>query len=282
MDDQKGTQNASTPPPIYVVSGNLGALGEQLARTVLAQFQDTYLPLEIRPRTTHIEQLESVVAEAAITSGTIIHTLVDPDLRPVMIRLAEEKGVFAIDAVGPLLKRLTEVIGQEPAGKPGMYRQLHATYYKRIEAIEYTMDHDDGVNPDGWADAEVVLLGVSRVGKTPISLYLSILGWKAANIPLVTGIMPNAELSRLDERRVVGLTIEPSQLIYHRRLRQSRLAAGSQSRYSDPENVYEEIEAAELFFRRNGFRMVDVTGKPIESSADEIINIVTKQTNTYP
>jgi regulator of PEP synthase PpsR (kinase-PPPase family) len=280
MDNQKVTQKASTPPPIYVVSGNLGALGEQLARTVLAQFQDTYVPLEIYPRTTHIEQLEGIVAEAAKHKGTIIHTLVDPHLRPEMIRLSAEKGVFAIDAVGPLLERLTEVMGHEPAGKPGLYRQLHATYYKRIEAIEYTMDHDDGMNPDGWGEAEIVLLGVSRVGKTPISLYLSILGWKVANIPIVTEIKPHDHLSKLDQRRVVGLTIAASQLIYHRQLRQRRLAAGSRSRYSDPKKIFEEIEATELFFRRKGFRMIDVTGKPIESSADEIINLVTERTNS--
>ncbi len=271
VDPNSQVFEQTRPAPIYVVSGNLGTLGEQLTRTILAQFTDVDVPVRIVPRVIFAEKIEQVVAEVKQAGGTIVHTLVDSKVREVMIEVARRNGVVAIDAISPLLTHLTEKLGQEPIGKPGMYRLLHQSYFKRIDAIDFTMEHDDGKNYQNWKDAEIVLVGVSRVGKTPISLYLSMLGWRVANVPLVYGITPRPELFALDRRKVVGITLEPGQLVQHRRFRQQRLGTGGLSVYDDPEKVFEETIAAKKIFQQGGFRVVDATDKPIETSAEEVI-----------
>jgi regulator of PEP synthase PpsR (kinase-PPPase family) len=264
-------------PPIYLVSGGTGASGEQLVHTVLAQFPECQVPVIIVPRVRHKEQIEDVVAKAESTGSIIVHTMVDARLRHILIQLAHDQDVVCVDLMGDLLSRLTETLQQDPIGRPGLYRQLHHAYFERVTAIEYTMAHDDGQNRDGWPQAEIVLTGVSRVGKTPLSMYLSVLGWKVANVPLVKGVSPPSELFQLDRRRVIGLSIEPGQLVIHRQQRQSRLGAPGPSAYTDAAAIYEELEAAQQIFQRGGFTVVDVTDKPIETSADEIIERVTRQ-----
>jgi hypothetical protein len=264
-------------PRIYLVSGGMGASGEQLVRTLLAQFPESQASVINVPRVRRVEQVADVVARAADSSGIVVHTLVDAQLREALIRLAGERGVVSIDLAGELLARLSDVLGQEPIGRPGLYRQLHRAYFQRVEAIEFTMAHDDGAHPQGWPQAEIVLVGVSRAGKTPLSMYLSVLGWKVANVPLVRELPPPPELFELDRRRVIGLSIEPGQLLAHRQQRQRRLGALGPSAYSDPEAIYEESEAARLVFARGRFSVIDVTDKPIETTADEVVERVTRQ-----
>ena len=182
--------------------------------------------------------------------------------------------------IGRLLSHLSGVLDQEPAGQPGLYRQLRQAYFDRVEAIEFTMAHDDGKNQQGWGRAEIILVGVSRVGKTPLSMYLAVRGWKVANVPLLPEIPPPPKLFELDRRRIVGLIIEPGQLIDHRQQRQRRLNVSGGSAYTDPVKLYEEIEEARKMYRRNGFAMVDITDKPIEESADEVIGLVTRRLQT--
>lgn len=150
-------------------------------RTVLAQFHRAEVPVIIVPHVRQVAQVRKVVEEAAGTGGTIVHTLVDVSLRRARIRTARDRNVVAIDLMGRLLSRVAVVLGQEPIGQPGLYRQLRQAYFDRVEAIEFTVGHDDGRNPHEWHPAEIVLVGVSRVGKTPLSMYLSTLGWKVSS-----------------------------------------------------------------------------------------------------
>jgi regulator of PEP synthase PpsR (kinase-PPPase family) len=268
------------PSPIYIVSGGVGASGEQLVYTVLAQFPGSRVPVITVSYVRQPQQIEDVVARAHATCGTIVHTLVDGRLRGYLVQLAQERGVVAIDLMGALMSRLAELLEQEPAGHPGLYRQLHQDYFERVASIDFAMAHDDGRNPNGWPLADVVLVGPSRVGKTPLSMYLSVLGWKVANVPLVMGLAPPPELFQLDPRRVVGLNIEPGQLLGHRQQRQRHLGAPGPTAYTDPATIYEEIEAARQVFKRGGFSTIDVTDKPIEASADEIIALITRRFGT--
>ena len=158
-----------------------------------------------------------------------------------------------------------------PKAQPGLYRKLHSEYFERVAAIDFTMAHDDGKNPDGWPQADAVLVGVSRVGKTPLSLYLAVLGWKVANVPLVPQIPLPESFFSLDPQRVIGLTVEPDQLMEYRARRQRMLGAPGPSAYADPESIYEEIEEARKVFRKGRFKIVDMTDKTIEQGADEII-----------
>lgn len=264
-------------PPLFVVSSSMATLGEQVARTVLPQFRGVHVPVKIFRRVQQESQVEEIIIEARSAGATIIHTIANPDLRSVLVNRAAEREVVAIDIVGPLIERLTDVLGIEPVGKPGLYRELHESYFQRIEAIEYTLKHDDGMNARGWPEAEIVLVGVSRIGKTPLSLYLSMLGWKVANIPLVPGIPPRPELFELDRRRVIGLNIDPAQLHHYREHRQRRLGVLGRSDYHELEKLYEETEAARHIFRRGGFRVIDVSNKPIETTAGQVIDRITSQ-----
>ena len=145
-----------------------------------------------------------------------------------------------------------------------------------LNILEYLSD--DGKNPEGWSEAEIVLTGVSRVGKTPLSMYLAVLGWKVANVPLVMGISPPLDLFHLNPNRVVGLTIDPTKLLMHRQQRQRRLGTLGNSPYADPVKLFEEVEVADRIFARGGFLVLDVTDKPIEASADDVIKLITRHT----
>jgi regulator of PEP synthase PpsR (kinase-PPPase family) len=260
---------------VFILSGGMGSSGEQLVRTVIAQFPDANLSVEIFPKVYTRDQVQEILGEAVKSDAVVVHTFVDPDLRGYVMKVSQDIGLSAIDLVGPLIGQLVEKIHQVPLGKPGLYRQLYQSYFDRIRAMDYMLDHDDGKNPEGWRDAEIILLGASRVGKTPLSLYLSVLGWQVANVPLVADISPRKELFELDRNRLVGLTIAPAELIEHRKHRQRNLGvAGSPSSYVDPEKIFEELQTIEVFYRRHRISVVDVTGKPIETTADEIIRRV--------
>lgn len=273
--DDEGLE--AKPPPIYVVSGGVGTSGEQLVHTVLAQFPDNDMPVIVVGNVRQVEQIDTVIAEAKNSGGTIAHTMVDAGLRSELEQRAQAAGVQAIDLMGSLLGHTAQVLGREPVGHPGLYRQLHRAYFDRVAAIEFSMAHDDGKRPEGWPSAEIVLVGVSRSGKTPLSLYLSVLGWKVANIPLILNVPPSPKLFQLDPHRVVGLVIEAGQLLLHRQQRQIRLGAPGPSDYVDPDRIYEELLSARQIFRQGGFSVIDVTDKPIETCADEIIRLIQRQ-----
>ena len=271
------TQQTNPTPAarIYIVSGGNGASGEQLVHTVLAQFPDNSLPLITVSQVRRLSQIETVVDQAAATGSLIVHTLVETHLRDGLSRLAQAQGVPTLDMVSGLFAWLTTTLGRSPIEQPGLYHRLNQAYFERIAAIEFAITHDDGKLAQDWPRAEIVLVGVSRVGKTPLSIYLSIQGWKVANVPLVPAFPPPANLFELDPRRVIGLQIQPGQLISHRQKRQRRLHHTShQSDYTDPTAIYEETKAAHQLFRRAGFAVIDVTDKPIESSANEIAGLM--------
>ncbi len=266
-------------PSIYVISGGVGASGEQLVRTAVAQFQEMDVSVQVFPKVFTKKQAKLIVQAAADEDAIVAHTFVNAEIREVVSSYAQKLNVVEIDLIGSLMERLSHIFQKEPIGKPGLYRLLYKSYFDRIDAMDFTFSHDDGQNPQGWGNAEFVLLGPSRVGKTPLSLYLSILGWKVANVPLVPGIPPPSTLFELDKRRMVGLTIDPSTLVQHRVHRQRRLGVVGESKpaYVDPVKVFEETEAIESMLRKEGIPIIDVTEKPIETSAAEIVRLVTRK-----
>jgi [pyruvate, water dikinase]-phosphate phosphotransferase / [pyruvate, water dikinase] kinase len=265
-----------SPPPIFIVSGGTGTSGEQVVNTVLAQFPDIPVPVVTIRSVRNQEQLENVITQAKEQGGTIVHTMVDSQLRQRLIELAQERDVTAIDLMGELLDRLTAALGQPPLEKAGLYRQLHRPYFERIEAIEYALKHDDGQNREGWREADVLLVGVSRTGKTPLSIYLSVLGWKVANLPIVLEIPTPPELYKLEPARVIGLKIDLDRLLAFRRRRVGQLGIPAQSAYTDPERIEEELRLAQSVFRKGGFYTIDVTDKTVEVNADEVIKRISQ------
>lgn len=273
MADQ---QNQRTPPPVFIISGGAGALGKHVARIALSQFRLDELEIVVIPQVRAPAQLADALEQVTARGGIILHTMVDPVMRRELVAMAAQRNILAIDTIGSAVDQMSTVFGLTPLGQPGLYHGEEEAYMERIKAIEYTVDHDDGRNPSELHEADVVLTGVSRVGKTPLSIYLSVLGWKVANVPLVAGIGAPDELFQIDRRRVVGLIIDPGELSEHRRWRQRRMANTAGRSYTDPSNLYDELEMARRVFRKGGFAVIDVTGKPVEESADEIIALVTR------
>ena len=175
---------------VYVVSGGMGASGEQLARTALAQFGGVDVPVAIVPHVRTADEIRGVVERAAASNGLLIHTLVDAGLREELVAAAREQQVVEFDVMGPVLDVLAKVLGREPLGLPGLYRKIREDYFRRIDAIEFAVRHDDGRNCAELGEADIVLTGVSRAGKTPLAMYLAMRGYKAANVPLVRNIEP--------------------------------------------------------------------------------------------
>ena len=175
------------------------------------------------------EAVRAVVREAAGTGGLVVHTLVSPKLRRTMLLAGRQRGIITIDLLGPVLTRLTEALELSPKAVPGLFEQLDDEYFARIDAIEYTINHDDGRHPEDLPDADLVLVGVSRTGKTPLNVFLAYRGWRAANVPVICDMEPPPQLFDIDPRRVVALVIDPERLCAIRKVRAKRL-----SRVSSP------------------------------------------------
>lgn len=262
-------------PPIYIVSGGKGLAGNAVVQAVLIQFPDNKIPVIIEPDVLTLERMEEVVAKALACKGIIVHTMVDPEARAMLTGICAEREVKHIDLVGDLSGYLSSLLNTEPISKPGLYRLSNIDYFKRVEAIDYTLKVDDGQSPELIPQADIVLTGVSRTGKTPLSIYLAMFGWKVANVPIVKGIDLPDELFSVDHGRVFGLNISPVYLIAQRANRVRSLGMGQGADYIDRRKVTDELDYARGIFQRGGFTEIQVTNKPIESSANEILTILT-------
>lgn len=269
------------PPVIHIVSGGVGASAELLTHTVLAQFPGVRPQLVIHAHVHEMQDVCKSVDQAAASHGIILHTLVNEEMREGLIAEAQRRGVDAVDLAGPILDKLAARLQTEPVGQPGRYRQLYGQYFERVDAIEFTIAHDDGKRSEELGDAEVVLMGVSRLGKTPLSVYLAMQGWKVANVPFVPGIAPPSELWQIDRRRILGLTIQPPQLAVHRKWRERRMGVAVGD-YVDQKSIAHELREANRFFAQYDIPVIDVTDKPIETSGAEIEATVSRRLNSMP
>ena len=266
-------------PPIFIVSGGKGLAGDAVVQSVLIQFPNNSIPVIIVPDVLNQDRIDEVIKRAMATNGVIVHTMVDPEVRQLLIQSCIKNNVNHIDLVGDLSDYLSSLLKTKPISKPGLYRLSHIAYFKRVEAIDFTLKVDDGQNPEKITLADIVLTGVSRTGKTPLSVYLAMFGWKVANVPLVPGIDPPEELFKADPGRVFGLNISPVYLIAQRANRVRTLHLDESNDYINKRKVSDELESARRIFERGKFTEIQVTNKPIESSANEILTILTARFN---
>jgi regulator of PEP synthase PpsR (kinase-PPPase family) len=270
-------RNHAPYPPILAVSDGTGSSADHLIRSMLVQFGDPPVPVIKVPGVSTPQDVANAIALASDRGGTmVVHTILDANLRAELVRQCTDLGMQCIDLVGELLDGLGKRLGPPSTLRPGLYRRLHREYFQRVEAIDFAIRHDDGQNLDTLPDADMVLLGVSRSGKTPLSMYLAMQGWKVANVPLVAGIAPPVQLEQVDPRRLVGLRISSELLVHHRAYRQSSLGTFT-SLYTDPARIFHEIETARAYYRRMRVPTVDVTNKPIESSARDVVAVITRR-----
>ena len=264
-------------PPIYIVSGGKGLAGDAVVQSILIQFPNNKVPVIISPNVVSTEKIDEVITQVLRTKGVIVHTMVDPEMRKLLISACNENEVTHFDLAGNLSDYLSDLLQIKPISKPGLYRLSHIDYFQRVEAIEFTLKHDDGQNAERINNADIVLTGVSRTGKTPLSVYLAMFGWKVANVPLIPGIPPPETLFKIDKDRVFGLTISVQYLIAQRGNRMKNLKMALETDYIEPRKVRMELEYAETIFARAGFTVFDITNKPIESSANEILTLLTER-----
>ena len=264
-------------PPIYIVSGGKGLAGDAIVQSVLIQFPNNKVPVIICPDVLNQAKMDEVISKALETKGIIVHTMVDPGARKMLIESCVKSSVNHIDLAGSLSDYLSDLLKTKPISQPGLYRLSNIAYFKRVEAIDFTLKVDDGQNPEKIGQADIVLTGVSRTGKTPLSVYLAMFGWKVANVPIVPGIEPPEELFKADRGRVFGLNISPVYLIAQRANRVKSLHMDEDSDYINKRKVADELDYARRIFERGGFTEIQVTNKPIESSANEILTIITSR-----
>jgi regulator of PEP synthase PpsR (kinase-PPPase family) len=256
---------------VYIVSDATGGTGQRVVQAALAQFRDAQVSVELRPGVLEEAQLEELIEEAAHHGGTIVHTLALPTLREIMMEKGRAHHVVTIDLLGPLVHRLSDCLELAPLARPGLLRQLDESYLQRIDAINFAVRHDDGRNPEDLPQAELVLVGVSRTSKTPISVFLAYRGWRVANVPLIADIDPPPALKRVERSKIVNLTIDPERLVLLRKARVSRMGRGLSLNYATQNQVQRELDWAELLLRRHRWATINVTNKSIEECAAEII-----------
>lgn len=264
-------------PHIYVVSGGKGLAGDAVVKSLLVQFPNHRLPVTIVPDIQTETAVKRAVIEAKNNNGVIVHTMVDRKMRACINRLCADKHVPSFDLMGDLSEFLSEKLKTEPINQPGLFRKLNQEYFDRIKAIEYSLNTDDGMNPDRLHHSDIILTGISRTGKTPLSIYLAMFGWKVANVPIVNNIPPPDELFKVDPRRVFGLKISMNTLIEQRKRRVASMGRFDSRSYLDPSDIVQEMDYSLKIFQRGNFTTIDVTNKPIESSANEIVNYLNQR-----
>jgi [pyruvate, water dikinase]-phosphate phosphotransferase / [pyruvate, water dikinase] kinase len=258
---------------VFVVSDGTGRTAEQALNAALAQFPTAAVKILVRPKVRTAAQVEKVVLEAARAKGFIVHTIVQDAERELVLRLGREHNVETIDLMGPLIARLSGTLALSPTERPGLFGRLNKSYFRRIETMEFAIKHDDGQRVEDLKRADIVLLGVSRTFKTPLSIYLAFKGWFVANIPILVDGDPPLILDKVPASRVFCLDTNARQLAELRRARAEYLR-GATEHYADPEYVRIELMRARRYFGEHpGWTIVNVTNKPIEEIASEILSL---------
>ena len=267
---------------IYVISDGTGKTAEEVVRAALTQFDNPEVEITRQSRVREPEQIRQAVRQARQSRGFIVHTLVSENMRALVLTEGRQANVPTIDLMGPMLTRLSGLLALQPRSMPGLFNTFDPAYLQRIEAIDFTVRHDDGQNISDLDKAEIVLVGVSRTSKTPLSIYLGYRGWKVANVPLVLGIDPPAELMNLPHKRAVGLVIKPERLAGLRQARSELMGVGPVG-YADLDHIRKEmVFAYEVFEQRRDWPLVDVTTKPIEESAAEVVTLLGRTGKALP
>lgn len=257
---------------IYVLSDSTGETAERVVRAALSQFGGSDVRIVRLAKVSNQQEVHQAMATVSHDGGLLVYTLVDSTLAIAVHTIAEEKGLIAFDLLSPLLHSLSAFLGTVARSTPGLLHQIDTDYFRRMEAVNFTVKHDDGQETRGLSKADLVLVGVSRSSKTPLSMYLANKGYKVANVPLVKGIEPPEELDGIDPQKVVGLIISPKRLVEIRTSRLVTMGQSMKNSYADYEKVEEEITFCRQYFRRHpAWAIIDVTNKSVEESASEIL-----------
>jgi regulator of PEP synthase PpsR (kinase-PPPase family) len=261
---------------VIVISDGTGETASAITRAAMTQFQDKEIFFTRYKNIRTREQIDAIFQEAAIHHDIVVYTIVSVELRAYIAELSKRDHVRSVDVMGPLLTAFSNFFESEPNYQPGLLHAVNDQYFKRVAAIEFTLNHDDGRNMNSLEEADVILVGISRTSKTPLSMYLSLEGLKVVNVPIVMGVTLPEKLFQVDQRKIFGLTIEPDTLFAIRKNRLSRLGLSKdEGDYADISKVVEEIEWANRLFSENKrWPVFNVTGKALEETAAEITKLL--------
>ena len=258
---------------LHLLSDSTGETLETIAKAALAQFEGVETIKHFWPMIRSANNLERILAEIAQNPGIVLFTLVNAETRRTLEQRCLALGLPAVAPLDEVTHALSTMLGQAAVARPGRQHALDAAYFARVEAIQFTIAHDDGIGWENWEEADIVLAGVSRTSKTPTSIYLANRGYKVANIPLVPESPPPSNLFRLKHPLVIGLTTNIDRLIQVRRNRLLSLNQAPETDYVDQDAVTRELAFARRLFADNGWPTIDVTRRSIEETAAAIINL---------
>ncbi|HEX9955412.1 MAG TPA: pyruvate, water dikinase regulatory protein [Allosphingosinicella sp.] len=258
---------------LHLLSDSTGETLELIAKACLAQFEGVEVRRHLWPMVRSEGHLDRVLDDIERRPGLVLYTLVNSNIRRELEQKTRRRGIHAVSALDPVVHALSAALGQQATARPGRQHALDAAYFARVDAIQFSIAHDDGVNWENWEDADIVLAGVSRTSKTPTSIYLANRGYKVANIPLVPESPPPSALFGLKHPLVVGLTTNPDRLIQIRRNRLLSLNQAPETDYVNSEAVNAELAFARRIFADNGWPVIDVTRRSIEETAYAIVKL---------
>jgi regulator of PEP synthase PpsR (kinase-PPPase family) len=268
------SENEGSAVELHVVSDATGETATRVVAAVEAQFPDQPFVTVRHPRVETVADLHLALARMQGRPAVVIFTVVEPTLREAMRELCSEADLVYCDLLAEPLAAVARVSGHAATMKPGLHAPLDQHYFQRIAAIEYAVKADDGLGR-ALPNADIVLVGVSRTSKTPLSMYLGYLGWKVANVPIVKGIEPAPELFAVDSAKVVGLTIDAHRLA---EIRAERIQLmGGDRRYASLTEIYDELDYAADIHRRLGCPVIDVSELSIEEIAQRILRTVERR-----
>lgn len=259
-------------PVIYIASDSAGETGESVVRAAAVQFYPQQVDVRIVPFLENRDGIDKLIQTAKATDGIIVFTLVIPELRDYLVEQAIRNQLMYIDLLGPILGSLEKKFQRESRHQPGMIHPLDEDYFKKVEAVEFAVKYDDGRDFNGVLQADIVLVGVSRTSKTPLSMYLAHKKFKVANVPLVPEIQPPEQLFTVSNKKIIGLRITPEKLNVIRSERLKALGLPQTAMYANVERINKELAYADKIMKRIGCEIIDVSNKAVEETASLIID----------
>lgn len=262
---------------VYIISDSLGETGEVVVRAALSQFKTDNYEFNRYSHIKDLIKLEKIMKQASKEENAlIVYTLVNEKLVKFVKEYAKGCNMVTIDLISPLIDALSQKLNNEPTRRSGAIRDLDDAYFSRVAAIEFAVKYDDGKDPRGFFEADVVLLGVSRTSKTPLSMYLANKNIKVANLPLVVESEPPKEIYKIPAKRIIGLTNTPEKLNEIREERLKSLGLPKNSNYACLSRILDELEYADKIMKKIGCPVINVSNKAIEETADIVISLLIK------
>ena len=266
--------NAERKPVVFILSDSIGETAELVAKAAASQYNGANVEVRRVPFVSDEQTIREAVTEASENNGIIIYTMILPELRKLVREYSEKASVAYVDVMGPAMDAFASIMPGKPRMEPGLVRKMDAQYFRRVEAIEFAVKYDDGKDPRGLDLADLILVGVSRTSKTPLSMYLAHKQIKVANVPLVPEVLPPDELFELPRGKVVGLTISPNQLYEIRKERLLALGLRHQSSYASLERILLELEYSDKIMKKLGCPVFNVTNKAVEETAGKLLELI--------